>query len=472
MSGTIPKVKTTATGPAGDARLLRQLGVVSAAALVVSNMIGTGIFTGTGFLAADLGSPQLVLGIYLVGAVCALAGAFCFSELGVNFPSSGGEYVYLTRAYGPTWGFMTGWVSFFAGFSGPIAAAALAFSDYLGFFWPALKQSSTIVTLGPEWFTVRLGGAQIMATALVLMFTVINFFGVKPVAALQNALTSTKLIVLIGFILLGVVAGTGDWNNFSKEAVRTSATPIAAQFAISLFWVYVSYSGWNAATYVAEEIQQPARTLPLALALGTGIVAVLYLGLNLLFIYSTPLEEMKGVIAIGSLTASNLFGPAVGGIFAALMAVSLMSTVNAMVTIGPRVYYAMAKNGAFFPGAGVINARWHTPVNAIVWQGAAAVLFTLTPFPALVVYIGFLLNFFATVTVSSLLVFRKRPGWQKLPVVSFAFPLIPGVFIMVGVWMTLFGLTLQPKISIAAIVTIAAGALLYHFRIKSHAQNS
>jgi APA family basic amino acid/polyamine antiporter len=462
-------VSSPAASPANDVHLLRQLGVVSAAALVVSNMIGTGIFTGTGFLAADLGSPQLVLLIYVVGAVCALTGAFCFSELGINFPSSGGEYVYLTRAYGPTWGFMTGWVSFFAGFSGPIAAAALAFSDYLGFFWPSLKQENPLVKLGPSWFTIELGGAQLAASALILLFTVINFFGLKPVAAIQNALTSTKLVVLIGFILLGVAAGAGDWNNLSQPATRTSTTPLAAQFAISLFWVYVSYSGWNAATYVAEEIQQPARTLPRALALGTAIVAILYLGLNVLFIYSTPLEQMKGVIAIGSLTASNLFGPAVGGIFSALMAVSLMSTVNAMVTIGPRVYYAMAKNGAFFPGAGVVNPKWHTPVNAIVWQGVVAMLFTLTPFPDLVVYIGFLLNFFATVTVSSLLVFRKRPGWQKLPVVSFAFPLIPGFFIIVGVWMTLFGLTLQPKISIAAIVTIAAGALLYRFHIKTHA---
>ncbi|MCC6588807.1 MAG: amino acid permease [Bryobacterales bacterium] len=442
---------------------------MSAVALVVSNMIGTGIFTGTGFLAADLGSPSLVLGIYVVGAICALAGAFCFSELGVNFPSSGGEYVYLTRAYGPTWGFMTGWVSFFAGFSGPIAAAALAFSDYLGYFWPALKQQNAAIAIGPAWFTLKLGGAQLTAASLVALFTVINFFGLKRVAALQNALTSTKLIVLIGFILLGVAAGTGDWRNLSLDTARTSTTPIAAQFAISLFWVYVSYSGWNAATYVAEEIQNPAKTLPKALALGTALVAVLYIGLNVLFIYSTPLEQMKGVIAIGSLTAKNLFGPAVAGIFSALMAVSLMSTVNAMVTIGPRVYYAMAKNGAFFPGAAVVNPKWHTPVNAIVWQGIVAILFTLTPFPDLVVYIGFLLNFFATVTVSSLFVFRKRPGWQKLPIVSFAFPLVPAVFILVGVWMTLFGLTLQPKISAAAIITIGAGALLYRFRIQNNA---
>ncbi|HVX65121.1 MAG TPA: amino acid permease, partial [Bryobacteraceae bacterium] len=146
------------------ATLLRQLGIVSATALVISNMIGTGIFTTTGFLAGDLGSPKVVLGIWIAGALFALAGAFCYSELGINFPSSGGEYVYLTRAYGPTWGFVTGWVSFFAGFSAPIAAAALAFSDYLGYFFPALKQSQTAVTLGHGTFSLKLGGAQIAAS--------------------------------------------------------------------------------------------------------------------------------------------------------------------------------------------------------------------------------------------------------------------------------------------------------------------
>ena len=430
-------------------------------------MIGTGIFTTTGFLARDVGDVPLIMLIWLVGAVCALAGAFCYSELGVNFPSSGGEYVYLTRAYGPTWGFMTGWVSFFAGFSGPVALAALAFSSYLAYFWPWLSQSGAAFTFGPAWFTLKIGGAQLCASALIAVLTIINFFGVRPVAAIQNALTGTKLVVLTGFVLLALAAGTGSWGHFSQSAVRESTFPLPAQFAISLFFVYLAYSGWNAATYIAEEIQQPARTLPIALAAGAGLVTLLYLALNVIFIYATPPEQMKGVIAIGSQAAKNLFGPAVAGIFSALMAVSLVSTVNAMVTIGPRVYYAMARNGAFFASAAYVHPQWRTPVNAIVWQGIVAVLMTLTPFPDLVLFISFLLNFFATVTVSSLFVFRKRPGWQKVPAVSFLFPLAPAIFLVVGLWMTLFGLTLEPRVSAAAVGTVAAGALVYHFRIRN-----
>jgi APA family basic amino acid/polyamine antiporter len=446
-----------------SATLVRQLGIVSATAIVISNMVGTGIFTTTGFLAGDLGDPRLVLGIWVAGALIALAGAFCYSELGINFPSSGGEYVYLTRAFGPTWGFMTGWVSFFAGFSAPIAAAALAFSDYLGYFNPALKQSNAAITLGSGAFSLKLGGAQAAASGLIVLLTLVNCLGVQRVAKMQNLLTGAKLIVISSFIVLAFHGGRGDWANFSLHAARTSSTPIAAQFAISMFWIFVCYSGWNAATYVAEELKRPERTLPVALMFGTALVAALYLALNVVFIYAIPLEQMKGVVAIGSLAALHLFGPQTAGAFSGLMALSLVATVNAMVTIGPRVYYAMAKNGAFFRTAAQVHPRWRTPVAAILCQGACAMLLTITPFRSLIEYIGFSLTFFAVMSVASLFIFRQRAGWQKLRVVSFAFPLIPLAFILVGLWTIAYGIMLEPKVSIAAVLTIALGAAVYRF---------
>ena len=374
--------------------------------------------------------------------------------------------MYLTRAYGPTWGFMTGWVSFFAGFSAPIAAAALAFSDYLGYFFPALKQSHVALTIGSGSFALRLGGAQVAASGLIVLLTVVNFIGVSRVAKLQNLLTATKLIVLFAFIGLGVLAGTGNWAHFSMSAVRTSTVPVAAQFAISLFWIYVCYSGWNAATYVAEELKCPERTLPIALTFGTVLVAGLYMALNIVFVYAMPLEKMKGVVAIGSVAAHNLFGPDVAGVFSALMALSLVATVNAMVTIGPRVYYAMAQNRAFFKVAAQVHPRWRTPVVAILCQGICAVLMTVTPFPALIIYIGFSLTFFAVLSVASLFIFRKRQNWQRLRVVSFAWPVMPIAFILVGAWTIVYGVMLQPKVSIAAVLTIATGAAVYHFRLR------
>jgi APA family basic amino acid/polyamine antiporter len=446
--------------------LVRQLGLFSATALVVSNMIGTGIFTTSGFLAGDLGDPVLFLLIWVVGAVAALAGSFCFSELGVNFPASGGEYVYLTRAYGPVWGFITGWVSFFAGFSAPIAVASLAFADYIGFFAPGLKQEAAPALFGSGDWTFKLGGAQLAASGLILLFTILNVFGIQRVARIQNVLTMIKVGVVVSFIAFGFLFGAGNWSHFGQNAVRTAQTSIPQQFAISLFWIYVSYSGWNAATYVAEEIKQPGKTLPKALTFGTMLVAGLYVLLNMVFLYAAPLEEMKGVIAIGSLTASKLFGPSIAGVFSALMAISIVSSVSAMVTIGPRVYYAMAKNGAFFSSAARVHEKYRTPVAAILAQGVCASIMTLTPFPQLFFYIGMTLNFTAVLAVASILVFRRRrPDWQKLGVVSFAYPLVPMTFVIMGAWMTIYGITLQTRISLVAIATILIGAVVYHFRV-------
>jgi len=447
--------------------LLRQLGIISATALVISNMIGSGILTTTGFLAGELGSAKWVLVAWAIGAISALAGAFCYSELGVNFPSSGGEYVYLTQAFGPTWGFMTGWVSFFAGFSAPIAASALAFSDYLGYFFPALKLENARHVIGSGAWEVKLGPAQTTACALIAVFTILNCLGVRRTARVQNVLTSMKVLVVLVFLVAGFSFGNGSWDNFSQPAIRTSSTPIYYQLFVSLLFIYFAYSGWNAATYVAEELKNPARTLPLSLASGTGLVAALFIGLNILFIYAVPLESMKGVVAVGALAATHLFGPAVAGLFSAAMILSLLATVNAMTTIGPRVYYAMAKNGAFFAGAAKVHPRWHTPVNAILAQGLCTMLMTVSPFLNLLFYIGMLLNFSAVMSVVSLFIFRRRQGWQKLPVVNFAYPLIPVFFVAVGIWMTILGVKLRPEISGVAALTVAVGALVYRFRIQT-----
>jgi APA family basic amino acid/polyamine antiporter len=449
--------------------LLRQLGFYSATALVVSNMVGTGIFTTTGFMAGDLGSAPLILWCWAVGAFFAICGALSYSELGINFPSSGGEYVYLSEGYGPAWGFMSGWVSFFAGFSAPIAAAALAFAYYTGYFNPAFKQDT------PAWFSagtgalsLRIGGPQALAASLIALFTILNCLGVKPISRIQNVLTGTKVVVIATFILVGLVIGQGSWGHFSQEAVRTSSSSLPVQFIISLVWVMVGYSGWNAATYVAEEIRTPQKNLPAAIAVGTTLVTLMYLGLNIVFIYAAPLEKMKGVPAIGSLAASELFGPGIAGAFAGLMAISIVSTVNAMITIGPRVYYAMAKNHAFFATAARVNPRFRTPIAAIVAQGICAIVMTMTPFPQLVLYIGFSLTFFTVLAVGSVFIFRRRTGWQQLNALNFAWPAIPVAYILIGVTTIGYGFVFAPVPSGASLATIVVGAMIYRLVWKKH----
>ncbi|MDA2924815.1 amino acid permease, partial [Acidobacteria bacterium AH-259-L09] len=334
--------------------MVRRIGVVSATAIVVSNMIGTGIFTTTGFLAGDLGSPGLVIFIWVVGGGIALTGALSYMELALNFPRSGGEYVYLSEAWGPAWGFIDGWVSFFAGFSAPIAAAALAISAYLG-----LSDAGRALPLGP--LTLHLADAQLMACAVVAVFTVLNVLGAREVGRLQTALTVLKLLVIAGFLALGFAMGEGDVAHFSAVAERTSNLSFFEQFAISLVFVFFGYSGWNAAVYVAEEIEKPERTLPIALAVGTALVTALYVALNVLYLYGASLEELKGVVAVGAKVANALFGSQTGRLFSLAMALSLLATVNAMCLVGPRVYYAMARDGAFFPIAARIHPKWKSP---------------------------------------------------------------------------------------------------------------
>jgi APA family basic amino acid/polyamine antiporter len=455
------------TAPTDTPRLQRRLGIWSAAAIVVSNMVGTGIFTTTGFLAGDLGEPWMVLGIWIVGALFALAGALCYSELGINFPTSGGEYAYVTRAYGPVWGFLSGWVSFFAGFSAPIAAAALAFAGYVAFMVPAIGADPNV-----EWtmagITWQIGPTQALAAGLVALLTLLNCLGVVLVSRVQNALTTTTVIMIGLFVLLSVSVGYGSWTHFAMPAERTSTTPLTQQFAISLFWVMFGYSGWNAAAYIAEELREPQRTLPRALFFGTAAVAILYFALNVAFIFGTPLESMKGVVAVGALAASSLFGPQVAGVFTGLMALAIVASVNAMMTIGPRVYYAMAKDGAFVSVAARLHPRSHVPVVAILCQGACAMLMTFTSFPQLVTYIGFTLTFFSVLAVSSLFAFRRRPGWQRLPAVSVAFPLVPVSYLLVGAWMIYYGFMLRPAISAGAVLTLLTGAVVYYLRVRAN----
>ena len=285
---------------------------------------------------------------------------------------------------------------------------------------------------------------------------------------MQNVLTATKLIVIVGFVIAGFVAGTGSWSHFSEPAVRTSTISLPTQFIVSLLWVMVGYSGWNAATYVAEEVRRPERTLPAALAVGTGLVAMLYLALNLVFIYSTPLENMKGVIAIGSLAASNLFGPGVAGAFSALMALCIVSTVNAEVTIGPRVYYAMAKNRAFFSGGGVRASAMAYAGGGDRRPGPVRDADDAHAVSATGAYIGMSLTLFTTLSVASLFVFRRRnTGWQRLRAVDFAWPLIPASYIAVGICMLVYGFVWQPAASFSALATVGAGGAGLSLRGKA-----
>ena len=449
------------------ATLRRELTLLSATALVVSNMIGTGIFTTTGFLAGDLGQPALVLGIWIVGALMVIAGCLSYAELGINFPRSGGEYVYLREAWGPAWGFMSGWVSFLAGFAAPTALGALAFSEYLSHFFPALAVSRPATGTGPAFGWLHLGAGQGLALAILALFTVINILGLTIAARLQSAITLLNLAVLAAFLALAFTVGQGSWSNFLLTSTRTSTHGLGAQFAASLVFVMFAYSGWNAASYVAEEIKTPERTLPRAMLAGAGIVALFYVALNAAFIYALPLESLKGVISVGAISAKALFGARYGGLFVVVMAAAILGCVSAMTLIGPRVYYAMARDGCFFKEAGEIHPRWRTPTAAILYQGVASGLMVVTgTFEVLMTYIGFALVLSAAMAVAGIFRLRRRPAWKPLATVSWCYPLVPVLFVGSSLWMLVYTLALKPRPSLLGLLTIAGGGLLYHWLFR------
>jgi APA family basic amino acid/polyamine antiporter len=408
-----------------------------------------------------------------VGALVAVAGCLCYSELGVNLPESGGEYIFLREAWGPVWGFLSGWVSFFAGFSAPIAAAALAFSEYFAHFFPAfaISRPDSHATGLARWF--HAGPGEWLAVGLVVLFSLINIVGLRFAARIQNLITALKIGVLVLFLAAAFTLGHGSVTHFSESTVRTSTHSVPAQFAVSLIWVMFAYSGWNAATYVSGEMKTPERTIPASLVIGTLTVAAFYLLLNVAFVYALPLDAMKGVVAIGEKSAAALFGLRGGNFFGAIMSVGLLSCVSAMVIAGPRVYFAMAIDHCFFPTAARIHPQWGTPIYAIVYQALAASLMILSvKFESLVIYIGFALIFFAALAVAGMVRLRRREGWKKLPVVNCCYPLPPALFITASAWMLFYTASLRPKESAMGLLTILLGAALYFlmFRVRGEHQ--
>jgi APA family basic amino acid/polyamine antiporter len=429
-------------------------------------MIGTGIFTTTGYLAGDLGHPLLVLGIWVAGALVALAGSLSYAELGMNLPRSGGEYVYLREAWGPAWGFLSGWVSFFAGFSAPIAAAALAFSEYFSRFLPGLGLgASQTVLFG--WLHVD--NAHLLSVGMIACFALVNALGLRLAANLQNVVTTLKVGTLAVFLALAFTIGRGSWDNFHQVANRTSLHGLGAQFALSIVFVMFAYSGWNAANYVAEELKVPERTLPLVAVLGTGLVAVLYVALNVAFLYALPLESLTGVVPVGAVAAGALFGGRAGEIFSGIIAAGLLSSISAMSLVGPRVYYAMAQDACFPADAARLHPRWRTPSRSILYQGVVAVAMVLTgTFESLVYYIGFALILFAALAVAGLLRLRRRVQWRRLPAVSWCYPAVPLAFVIASLWMLAWTLLLRPRESALGLLTIAFGGLLYRWKLRKY----
>jgi amino acid transporter len=432
--------------------LPRGIGVGSASALVAANMIGAGVFTTSGFALADLGHPLPVLIAWAIGGGIALCGALSYVGLAKRIPGNGGEYLFLSRTVHPLVGFLAGWVSLLAGFTAPFAVAAHGLEAY--------TQGSFGLDLPPG----LLGAGAIVLAGLT------HGIARTPGLRLQDFAVAVKLLAIVAFILVGAfVLGSDEpaTGVVMSPLPSGSTEPLGSSnpwggvslpaFAVTLVWISFAYSGWNAAVYVAGELEAPERTLPRALILATLAVTAIYLALNAVFLFSAPVEELAGKAEIGAIAAEALGGRGARAALSGVVALGLLTSISAMVMIGPRVYAQMAEDGVL-PRS--LAASGDAPHRAIALQVALSlVAFFMSELRELMLYVGFLLGLSAAATVACLFMnsMREEEGRSSVP----GFPWVPGLFIGATLGSAGFLVLREPVQAAAGLGTLAVGAVVY-----------
>jgi basic amino acid/polyamine antiporter, APA family len=438
-----------------DVKLKRQLGLFPATNIVVANMVGAGIFTTSGLLMAGLHDPVIMLILWAVGGIIAICGALSYGELGAAMPEAGGEYIFLSKLYNPIFGFLSGWVSFMVGFSAPIAASALGFSQY---FCRAVNIVPTSLSEAGIMSPVLTG--KLIAVGIILIFTFIHYHGIKYGSRIQNVLTILKIALIVFLLVAGFSSGKGDMSNLTRGGNIAPGVAGWKTMGLSLMWIMFAYSGWNASTYLGSEIKNPSKILPRSLLYGTFIVTILYVGINLLYVYGINPESMKGVISVGGLVMGNLFGKSADILFSLLIAFALFSSLSAFIILGPRVYYSMSKDGLFFKSAGRIHKKYQVPANSILLQCIIAVIMVLSgTFEQVLTYMGFSLGIFPILTVIGVIKLRRdNPSALRLP----GYPFTQIIYVMTSLLILGLSYAERPVESSVAALTVIAGIPAYY----------
>jgi APA family basic amino acid/polyamine antiporter len=424
----------------------RRLGFTSAAALVVANMIGAGVFTTSGFALADLGRPEPVLLAWLIGGLLAMCGALSYGALARRIPESGGEYTFLSQIVHPLAGFLAGWVSLLVGFTAPIAVSALALQAYLA--------DSFAVGLTPEWIgTTAIVGAGLM-----------HGLRLRTGLVLQNVAVGLKLLMIAAFVVLGFL-----WIPAEPESVVIDSGSFGfTAFAVTLVWISFAYSGWNAAVYVAGEVREPERNLHRSLCLATGLVMVVYLTVNAVFVYSAPVATLAGKAEVGAIAAEALGGRRLRQIVSALVSLALFTSISSMVMAGPRVYARMAEDGLF---PRLFSRGDEVPALAVGLQVALAVsVVWASGLRELLGYVGFTLGISAAATVGALVVLRRREGPERVPVRGY--PWVPGVFVLATLGAAGFMAVREPLQAGMGLLTVALGLPVYGLMHRASGRSS
>lgn len=425
----------------GTRRAAPSVSLITATALAVANMIGIGVFTSLGFQVRDLPSGFALLFLWVVGGVFALCGALSYAELATAFPRSGGEYNFLSRIYHRSIGFLAGWMSATVGFSAPTALAAMAFGGYLAGAVP---------------------GAPPLLLALVLVWSIalILLMGMRRASEFQNIATLLKVVLILAFIVAAFAAGTPQPLSFAPAA-GDLAHIVSPAFAVSLAFVMYSYTGWNAVTYIAGEVEDPKRTLPYSVIAAVVTVTVLYVALNAVFLYTTPIAQMSGQIDVALIAGQHVFGDTGGRVVAVLICVGLVSSVSAMMWVGPRVTMVMGEDHPLLaPFAR--RSKDGVPINALLFQLAVVTLLLLTQsFESILEFIQFSLTVSSFLTVLGVIVLRYRSPELPRPYRVWGYPLTPLLFLAVSLFMMANMLLVRPAQSLAGVGIMLAGLIVY-----------
>ncbi len=416
-------------------------------AIVIANMIGTGVFTSLGFQLVDIDSVFVILMLWLIGGIAALCGALTYGELGAALPRSGGEYNFLSQIYHPSVGFIGGWVSATVGFAAPTALVCMTFGIYSESIFPSLD-------------------AQFLAIALLLLATAIHTHSVWMGGGFQRIFTFLKVLLVCVFILLAFILGDAQPISSILPQMSDLGDMLSPAFAVSLIYVSYAYTGWNAGTYLTNELENPQTNLPKALIIGTAAVTIIYVLLNFAFLYTAPMEALKGEVEIGYISATYMVGKSGGKIMAGVLALLLISTASAMVFAGPRVLMVMGEDMNIFRFLSHKN-KVGVPVRAILFQSAISLMFILSgTFEEVLVYAGFVLASTTFITVAGVFVLRLRKPDLPRPYRTFGYPFTPSIFLVLVGWTLIFLLVNKPSESFAGVLTMFIGWLVYQLGKK------
>jgi APA family basic amino acid/polyamine antiporter len=460
-------VTVSAPSPVGNAGLVRGLGLMAAAAVVIGDVIGTGVFLKARVMTCNVGTPGLVVTVWVVAGLLSLAGALTYAELAAMMPRAGGEYVFIRQAYGSLLGFLYGWTRFFVASTGAIASLAAGFAIFINVLTAGALQAHGF-TFDLFGYGARVTGQQGMAIAAVLLVTLVNCTAVAVSGRIAFILTVFKIALVLGIGVGAMLLADGSWAHFTLsneggacEAVAAAARGGMAGFGAAMLGAMWAYNGWNEVTYIAEEVKDPQRNLPLALIGGIGVIASLYIFVNVAYFYvltPTDVAAVPASSAVATEVITRVLGAGAATLMAGVLAMSIFGALQIATLVCARVPYAMARDGMFFSALARVSPRTHVPIRALVAQGAWAGILVLSgSYDTLTDYATFSILIFVGLGAASVFVLRRQQPNAERAYRTWGYPVVPALFLLVVGWLLINTVLTTPGRAVAGLALMALG---------------